>query len=115
MPGLGGCLPLLLQIPIFIALANLLRSSIELYREPFLWITDLSAKDPYYIFPAMMSLGMLINAFTVDPKQQFMFIAMALIFGPLCAGMSAGLCLYIVSSVGIGLLQTFLLKKFKPA
>jgi len=115
MTGLGGCLPLLLQIPIFIALANVLRSSIELYREPFLWITDLSAKDPYYIFPALMSLGMLINAFTVDPKQRFMFIAMGLVIGPLCSGMSAGLGLYIVSSVGIGLLQSFVVKKFKSA
>jgi len=113
MPGLGGCLPLLLQIPVFIALANVLRGSVEFYREPFLWIPDLSASDPYYIFPALISIGMLINAFVVDPKQRFMFIIMALVFGPLMATTSAGLSLYIAASAGFGLLQSFLLKKFK--
>ena len=115
MPGLGGCLPLFLQVPIFIGLANVLRTSIELYREPFLWIADLSVKDPYYVFPALISIGMILNAFTVDSKQRFMFIAMGLVFGPMFASMPAGLGLYIVSSVGIGLLQSFLIKKFKSA
>ncbi|MFC1842096.1 membrane protein insertase YidC [Candidatus Dependentiae bacterium] len=116
MPGLGGCLPLLIQIPIFIALSNLLRSSIEMYRAPFaFWITDLSAKDPYYVLPALMSLAMLAQAFTVDPKQRFMMIAMALVIGPLFATFPAGLSLYIVASVGLGVLQTFLIKKFKSA
>jgi len=116
MPGLGGCLPLLLQIPVFIALSNLLRSSIEMYRAPFVWwITDLSAKDPYYILPILMSASMLLQAFTVDPKQRFMMIAMALAIGPLFATFPAGLSLYIVASVGFGVLQSFIIKKFKAA
>jgi len=116
MPGLGGCLPLLLQIPIFFALSNLLRSSIELYKAPFiLWIKDLSAPDPYYVLPALMSLAMLGQAFTVDPKQRFMMIAMALAIGPLFATFPAGLGLYIAASVGLGVLQSFLVKKFKSA
>lgn len=116
MPGLGGCLPLLLQIPIFIGLSNLLRSSIEMYRAPFaFWITDLSAKDPYYVLPVIMSVSMLAQAFTVDPKQRFMMIAMSLAIGPLFATFPAGLSLYIAASVGIGVLQSFVIKKFKSA
>ncbi|MFC1841727.1 YidC/Oxa1 family insertase periplasmic-domain containing protein, partial [Candidatus Dependentiae bacterium] len=114
MPGLGGCLPLLFQLPIFIALSNLLRSSIELYKAPFiLWIKDLSAPDPYYVLPILMSVSMLAQAFTADPKSRFMMIAMALVIGPLFASMPAGLGLYIVASVGLGVLQTFLVKKLK--
>jgi len=60
MPGLGGCLPLLLQFPLFIALSAVLRSSIEFYRAPFLIWSDLSAKDPYYILPLLMAGVMLI-------------------------------------------------------
>jgi len=116
MPGLGGCLPLLLQVPIFFALSNLLRSSIELYRAPFMfWIKDLSAPDPYYVLPAFMSLAMLGQAFTVDPKQRFMMVIMALIFGPLFATFPAGLALYIAASIGLGVIQSFIIKRFKSA
>src|SRR5690606_27187378 len=54
---LGGCLPMLLQLPIFIALYNVLAQSIELYQAPFmLWITDLSLKDKYYVLPVLMGV-----------------------------------------------------------
>lgn len=116
MPGLSGCLPLLLQIPVFIALSNLLRNSIEMYHAPFaLWITDLSAKDPYYILPVLLSGAMLAQAFTVEPKQRMIMIATSLVVGPLFATFPAGLSLYIFASVGLGVLQTFLVKKFKTA
>ena len=48
---LGGCLPMLLQMPIWFALYAALQTSVELYREPFLWIQDLTLKDPYYVLP----------------------------------------------------------------
>jgi len=116
MPGLGGCLPLLLQVPIFFALRSVLASSIELYKAPFVfWIQDLSAPDPYYVLPAFMSLAMLAQAFTVDPKQRLMMVVMALIFGPLFAQFPAGLALFIAASIGLGVLQTFVVKKFKSA
>ena len=58
----GGCLPLLLQMPILIAFYNLLAHSIELRHAPFmLWITDLSAKDPYYVTPILMTVTMWIQ------------------------------------------------------
>lgn len=116
MPGLGGCLPLLLQVPIFIALSNLLRSSIEMYHAPFgLWLTDLSVKDPYYILPILLSAAMLVQAFTIDKKQRMVMIATSLVVGPLFASLPAGLSLYIFASVVLGLLQTYLIKKFKVA
>src|SRR3990172_12748495 len=56
---LGGCLPLLIQIPIFWAFFVLLRTTIELRQAPFLgWINDLSLKDPYYILPILMTVAM---------------------------------------------------------
>jgi len=113
MPGLGGCLPLLLQLPLFFALTAVLRSSIELYKAPFLWISDLSAKDPYYVFPILIMLSMLIQAFTVDKKQRFTMFAMALIFGAVATSFTSGLALYIFASVGLGLLQTYVVKKVK--
>jgi len=115
MPGLGGCLPLFLQLPIFFALTSVLRSSIELYKAPFLWITDLSAQDPYYIFPILIAGSMLLQAFTVEAKQRFTMLAMALVFGAVAVSFSAGLALYIFASVGLGLLQTYLVKRFKTS
>jgi len=116
IPGLGSCLPMLLQVPIFFALGNVLRGSIELYKAPFLlWITDLSVKDPYYVLPALMGLTMLFQAATVDKNQRLMFIVMAFVVGAITANMSAGLALYIMMSVGLGALQTFIQKKMKAA
>jgi len=113
MPGLGGCLPLFLQLPIFFALTRVLGSSVELYNAPFLWIPDLSAKDPYYILPILIAGCMLIQAATTDPKQRTTILVMALVFGAISSSFSAGLALYIFSSVLLGLLQTFLIKRFK--
>jgi len=82
LPGLGGCLPLLLQIPLFFALSRVLTSSIEFYKAPFgLWITDLSAKDPYYVLPLFMVIAMLFQAAVSDKSQRFMFIGMAFAVG----------------------------------
>lgn len=107
LPGLGGCLPLLLQIPMFIALSRLLASSIELYQAPFLWITDLSAKDPYYVLPVLVTVGMLAQAATTDPAQRTSVLVMAFIFGAVTANFSAGLALYICVSTFLSVAQTY--------
>ena len=57
----NGCLPLLLQMPVFFALYSILYNSIELRGTPFLWLQDLSAKDPYYILPVLMGISMFIQ------------------------------------------------------
>ena len=107
MPGAGGCLTKLLQLPIFFALSRVLSSSIELYKAPFIfWIHDLSARDPYYVLPILITLSMIFMSTTNDPKQRFTMIAVALIFGAASVNFSAGLCLYIFIGVVLTGIQT---------
>jgi len=117
MPGLSGCLPLLLQLPIFIALSRVLSSAIELYRAPFFgWIHDLSASDPYYVLPVITGLGMLMQTATMagnDPKQKIPSVVMALVIGAVTANLAAGLALYICTFNILGIVQTKALKFFK--
>ena len=94
--GLTGCLPLLIQLPIFLGLSRVLSSSIELYQAPFLWISDLSASDPYYILPVAVSIGILWRALTTkDNSQRVPMLVMGLVFGAVSATLPAGLVLYI--------------------
>jgi YidC/Oxa1 family membrane protein insertase len=96
----GGCLPMLAQIPVFIALFNILRQSIELRGAPFaLWITDLSAKDPYYVLPIVMGATTLIQqkmtpSTTTDPMQQKMMLIMPIVFTFIFLTMPSGVVLY---------------------
>ncbi len=113
MPGLGGCLPLLLQIPMFIALSTILRSSIELHKAPMWWIPDLSAADPYYILPLGVALSMLLQASGADAQQRITGIAMALVFGAVATSFSAGLALYIFVSTLLGVFQGYIVRVFK--
>lgn len=112
--GLAGCLPMFLQIPIFFGLSRVLSSAIELYKSPFLWMNDLSARDPYYILPFIVMIGMLASAFTVtDTKQRMPIIAMSFAFGAISSSMSAGLVLYIALSTVLNVAQNKLFKLFR--
>lgn len=98
---LGGCLPMLLQIPVFFALYRVLLSSIELRHAPFLlWITDLSVKDPYYVTPLVMGVTMFIQqkltpATGTDPVQaKMMQYGMPAIFTFMFLNFPAGLVVY---------------------
>lgn len=96
---LGGCLPVLVQIPVFIALYYVLLGSVELRLAPFaLWITDLSAKDPYYVLPILMGISMLIqqklNPAPPDPIQAKVMMMMPIVFTVLFLNFPAGLVLY---------------------
>jgi len=113
MPGLGSCLPLLIQIPVFFALSRILGNSIELYHAPMLWIPDLSGTDPYYILPMAVTGAMLAQAATADSQQRMSVIAMALVFGAVTASFSAGLALYICTNTVLSVLQTSALKWLK--
>lgn len=95
----SGCLPMLLQLPILWAFYMSLSHAIELRGEPWIgWIADLSAKDPYYILPIVMTgtmfLQQLITPSTGDPMQRKIFLAMPLIFGFIFKEFPAGLVLY---------------------
>jgi YidC/Oxa1 family membrane protein insertase len=96
---LGGCLPMLVQIPVFFALYKTLLISIELRHAPFfLWIADLSAKDPYYVTPLLMGASMFVQQkltpSTMDPMQAKLFLAMPIVFTVLFLNFPAGLVLY---------------------
>jgi YidC/Oxa1 family membrane protein insertase len=108
---LGGCFPLLLQMPIFFAFYKVLYAAVELVGAPFFgWITDLSVKDPYYVLPVLMALSMfaqqkLTPSASADPTQQKVMMFMPLIFGVIMKDLPAGLNLYIFVSTIFGVLQ----------
>ena len=96
---LGGCLPILVQIPVFIALYWVLLGSVELRDAPFLWwIQDLSSKDPYYVLPLLMAASMFIqmklNPKPTDPLQARLMMMMPIIFSIFFFFFPAGLVLY---------------------
>jgi YidC/Oxa1 family membrane protein insertase len=96
---LGGCLPIVVQIPVFIALYWVLLSSVELRQAPFFgWITDLSKQDPYYILPALMMGSMIIQTklspTPPDPVQAKVMMIMPFAFGVMFFFFPAGLVLY---------------------
>jgi len=96
---MGGCLPMLVQMPILFALYTLFAYAIELRQAPFIfWITDLSLKDPYYITPILMTATMVLQQRITpqvgDPAQRKMFMFMPFIFGFMFLQFPAGLVLY---------------------
>jgi YidC/Oxa1 family membrane protein insertase len=98
---LGGCLPMLIQIPVFIALYWAILSSVELRHAPFFgWITDLSATDPYYVLPLIMGISMLVqsklNPVPPDPMQAKLMQIMPIVFSVVFFFFPAGLVLYSV-------------------
>lgn len=114
---MGGCLPLLLQMPVFFAFYQVLFNSVELLNAPFiLWINDLSAKDPYYVLPVLMGIAMfgqtkLNPSTTADPTQQKMMMFMPLIFTFFMKDLPAGLNLYIFVSTVFGIAQQLFVYK----
>jgi YidC/Oxa1 family membrane protein insertase len=96
---MSGCLPMLIQIPVFIALYNALQNSIEMRHAPFiLWIMDLSAKDPIYITPIIMGATMVLQQkmtpTAADPAQAKIFMLMPIMFTFLFLNFPSGLVLY---------------------
>ena len=108
---LGGCLPILVQIPIFIALYWVLLESVELRQAPFiLWIDNLSARDPYFILPALNAIFMIMTQRLtpmagMDPLQRKMMSMMPVVFAFMFAFFPAGLVLYWATNAGLSLAQ----------
>jgi len=95
----GGCLPMMLQLPIFWALFTTLRNTYELQGAPFIgWIKDLSVADPYHVLPIVLGLGMLVQSrlqgAVSDPTQRQMMLMMPIIFTVMFWSFPAGLVLY---------------------
>ena len=111
---MSGCLPIVAQIPIFIALYNVLMVSVELKNVPFLWIPDLSQHDPFYILPVLMGLSMVAQQWITpssDKNQKMIMYVMAGVFTFLFMNFPAGLVLYWLTNNILGLLQSFLINK----
>jgi len=106
----GGCLPMLVQMPVFIALYWVLMESVELRQAPFiLWLNDLSVMDPYFVLPLLMGVSMfaqsLLSPAPADPMQakimRFMPVVMTVFF----LWFPAGLVLYWLTNSVLGILQ----------
>ncbi len=115
LPDMLIRLPQLLQIPILLGLNRLLSSSVELYQAPFVgWITDLSARDPYYILPILAGAGLLIQAMVdSDIRKGVTMLLVAALIVAFTAHLSAGLTLYLCANAWLSLAQSYLQKVFK--
>jgi YidC/Oxa1 family membrane protein insertase len=121
---MGGCLPMVLQMPIWFGLYRMLGVTIELRHAPWLgWIRDLSARDQYYILPVLMAVTMYAmqkmtpTTAVTDPAQQRMMTMMPLMMGGMFVvfPVSSGLVLYILSSNLVGMAQQWYLNRTAPA
>ncbi len=113
---LGGCLPILVQIPVFIALYWVLLGAVEMRDAPWIsWITDLASPDPYFILPVIMMASMFIqtklNPTPPDPIQAKVMMAMPLIFGIMFFWFPAGLVLYWVVNNVLSIAQQWQITK----
>jgi len=117
----GGCFQMFLQMPIWFGLNAALRYAIELRHSPWLWVSDLSSKDPYYILPVAVGVSMYLVSkmtpmTTTDPQQaqmmKFLPISMSVMF--VIFPFSSGLALYILTSSLIGIVQQWYLNKTHP-
>jgi YidC/Oxa1 family membrane protein insertase len=118
---IGGCLPLLLQMPVFFAFYKVLYSAVELVNAPFiLWLHDLSNKDPYYVLPVLMTGAMFLQQKLTpntisDPVQKKVMMFMPLIFGFIMKDLPSGLSLYIFVSTLFGILQQLMVFNAKTS
>ena len=116
---IAGCLPIFLQMPIWIALYRMLSSAGELYQAPFIpgWIDDLTATDPYYALPIILLVTMFLQArmtpATGDSRQQkFLQYGMPLMFGVMAFFFPAGLTIYIFTNTILSALHSVYMNKF---
>ncbi len=106
----GGCLPILLQMPIYFALYSMLGNAVELYRVRLFWIPDLTAADPYFVLPLVTGALMYVQSKVlspapVDPQQKAMTTMMPVMFTVFTIFVPAGLTLYIMTNTVLGMVQ----------
>ena len=113
----GGCLPMVLQMPVFVALFNILYMTIDLRQAPLgLWITDLSVQDPYYVLPIVMGVTMVIQQkitpTTMDPTQAKIMLMLPAFMTFLFINFPAGLVLYWLTNNTLTILQQVMTDRF---
>ena len=110
---LAGCLPMLVQFPVWIALYAMLGTVVELYHEPFLWLPDLTKPDPLYILPVLMT-GMMFLQFKMQPtaadneQAKVMQMVMPAVMGFMMVVLPSGLGVYIFANIVLSLIQSFI-------
>ncbi len=114
----GGCLPMLIQMPIFWGFFRLLMASIEFRHAPFLlWITDLSIKDPYYVTPILMGitqyLSQKMTPTSADPSQQKMMLIMPVVMTIFFMNFSSGLVLYWLTNNVLQIGQQYIMNRIQ--
>ncbi|BCD62323.1 YidC/Oxa1 family membrane protein insertase [Nitratiruptor sp. YY08-26] len=118
---MGGCLPMLLQIPVFFAIYRVLLNAIELKGAPWiLWITDLSVKDPYFVLPILMGITMFIHqkltpTTITDPMQKKLFTYLPIVFTFFFLTFPAGLTLYWFTNNILSIIQQLIVNKIFEA
>jgi YidC/Oxa1 family membrane protein insertase len=117
----GGCLPMLVQLPFLYAFYRVLSIAIELRHAPWLWVTDLSAPEtlPIHLLPIILVVTQFLTqrmtpAAGVDPNQQRMMMIMPLMFGFMFYSLSSGLVLYYLTSNLVGIAQQLVINRFMP-
>lgn len=122
---LGGCLPMFIQLPVFLAFYRMLWSAVELRQESFLWVTDLSMPDTIFVIPGLnidfnlLPILMSVTSFiqiaitpkTGDRTQQMIFMLMPFIFLFICYNFASALALYWTTSNAFSILQTWIMNK----
>ena len=115
---LGGCLPMFLQMPVYIALYRTIYSSVELYNQPlFMWITDLTQKDPYYALPVLLGGVMFLqqkimpNPGGDDAQRKMLMYFMPIMFSFMMMSLPSGLTLYILVNTVLSIVQNLWLRR----
>ncbi|MBI2345224.1 YidC/Oxa1 family insertase periplasmic-domain containing protein [Candidatus Dependentiae bacterium] len=112
-PMLSGCLPMLLNIPVFLSLNKILSSSIELHGAKFAWLPDLSSSDPYYILSIIVFVAMAIAPnMGNDPRQWASRFGFALLIGAVSAYLASGLALFIAVNTLATVAQSYIVRLF---
>ncbi len=111
LPMITGCLPMLINIPMFWALNQVLSRCTQLYGVSFLWIPDLSQSDPYYILPILTFIGMVFTPNPqVGPRQMMSKIGFALLLAAITSYLASGLAMFIMVNTVFGLIQNSLVR-----
>ena len=114
VPMLTGCLPMLLNIPVFFSLNKILSSAIELHGAQFAWLPDLSAQDPYYILSILVFSGMIFSSNTGnDPRQWASRLGFGLVIGAVSAYLASGLALYLAVNTLATVVQSWIVRLFE--
>jgi YidC/Oxa1 family membrane protein insertase len=115
----AGCLPMLLQMPVLFAFYRLLSAAVELRHSEWLWISDLSARDPIYVLPIVMGISMFVQQrmtpSQADPMQRRLFMLMPIVFTGLFFGFPAGMVLYWLTNNLLAIAQQVGYKRWQAA